>query len=599
MTKTNLENYLDFYINLESPGYAVLITGEWGSGKTHQVLKAIPLDLQCHVSLFGISNPEEVYGSVFAKMYPGKSFAKKFLEMTKDISGEVSNITFGAGALVGGLISPLIKQTVDKGKVIIFDDLERCSIPNTDILGVINQYVEHHQCRVIIIAHDEKTHSDFISSKEKIIGHTIKVRPQIDDAAAHFFPLHYNINNFTYIKPVINAAFLKTDCKSLRILKNLISDCNRLLQCLEPSHIKNLEAMRELFNSFCIINIEYRLGNITSEDILKLPLTLVDYMTYERHTANLPPEEKEKNRKLTTFLSRFYIRELREGILGNDLLEKILSDGNYPKEEVRTAINKSKFFFMDNKHPAWLTIYNFDSFESDIVRSAIAELFDDFRNLRITDIKDIIHSFCISYMLSDINEIDESFDELYDAQIKYINNLLKNDLLPPEPLPYDPFSDTVYTRPGGSAYWIWESYRNHINSVIEHIKKSRKESQKNKHSLYIKEILSALENDPDHFKLLMLGDHSQAGLYSQIDILKNIPPQEFLIHWLMLPIQLQDKVTSILTERYRNARHNILINEKQWLIDLFIEVIIEARNYKGIDKSRIERLISWKILEDF
>lgn len=599
MAKTNLENYLDFYINLESPGYAVLITGEWGSGKTHQVLQAIPLDLQCHISLFGINKPEEVYGTVFAKMYPGKHFAKKFLELTKDVSGEFSNVTFGAGGLVGGLISPLIKQTVDKKKIIIFDDLERCSIPNTDILGVINQYVEHHQCRVIIIAHDEKTHSEFISSKEKVIGHTIKVTPQIDEAAALFFSLNRNINNFSYIKPIIKSAFLKTDCKSLRILKGVISDCNRLLRCLEPTHIRNLEAMRGLFNSFSIISIEYRLGNISSENITNLPATIIEYMAYDREVEKASPEKNKENQKLTDFLRKYYSGELRDRILSNDLLGMILSEGNYPKEEIKTALKNSKFFFEKSKHPSWLTIYNFDSLESDVVRAAIVDMFDDLKKLKIIEIKEIIHSFCISYMLSDAGEINDSFDELYDFQIDYINRLLQEDLLPPEPLPYDPLSDAIYTRPGGSAYWIYDSYRSYIDSVILHLKKSRKKSQEKKYPSYIDEILSALENNLGQFRLLMLGDNLKAGLYSQIDILKHIPPQDFLIHWLMLPRPLQDKVTSILSERYRKAGLNVLSNEKQWLIDLFLEVIIEAKKNKGIDKVRIERLVAWQILDYF
>ncbi|WP_420169959.1 P-loop NTPase fold protein, partial [Morganella morganii] len=36
---SNLKNYLDYYTKLENPGYALLITGGWGSGKTYQINK--------------------------------------------------------------------------------------------------------------------------------------------------------------------------------------------------------------------------------------------------------------------------------------------------------------------------------------------------------------------------------------------------------------------------------------------------------------------------------------------------------------------------------------------------------------------------------
>ena len=40
-----------------------------------------------------------------------------------------------------------------------------------------------------------------------------------------------------------------------------------MLECLEPAHIKNDEAMKCLFSLFCIVNIEHRSGNITIDDI--------------------------------------------------------------------------------------------------------------------------------------------------------------------------------------------------------------------------------------------------------------------------------------------------------------------------------------------
>jgi len=38
---SQLESYLDYYKSLSNPGYAVLITGAWGVGKTYQVKDAL------------------------------------------------------------------------------------------------------------------------------------------------------------------------------------------------------------------------------------------------------------------------------------------------------------------------------------------------------------------------------------------------------------------------------------------------------------------------------------------------------------------------------------------------------------------------------
>ena len=591
MSKTNLENYLDFYSTLQNPGYAVLVTGEWGSGKTYQVLKAIPEEIQCHVSLFGLSKSEDVYSTVFAKMYPGKSFAKKILEMTKDVSSEVAGLTFGAGAIAGGLLSPLIKQTVDKEKIIIFDDLERCSIPNDDILGVINQYVEHHQCRVIILAHDKKTHSDFIESKEKIIGHSIKINPQLEEAAICFFQEHHNLNNFNYIKPIILSAFKKTDCMSLRVLKSLISDCSRLLSCLEPLYIKNKLAMNELFTTFCLIDIEYRLGNLSAEDIPNIPVSYLQFLSFTKENEKANAEIQQKNKKLIGFLNKHFLDSLKKRMLGNDVLTSIFTEGNYPRIEIINDLKKSRFFYDQIKHPAWLTIYNFDNLDSKDVRNAINEMFNGFKNLAIVDIEDILHSFYASYMLSNIRELDLTFYDLYDFQIEYIDKLFENNLLLAEPLQYNPYGDSVYTRPRKGSYWKNDAYQYYIDMVIEHIKIRRKESQIRKRSDYIADILSALESDYDRFRLLLIGDGEQVGLFSNIDILKDIPPIDFLAHWFMQPLTKIDLITSILLKRYGNAKNSIVINEKLWLSELCTTIMLEAKNYQGIDRARIERLI--------
>lgn len=599
MFKTNLENYLNFYQTLKSPGFAVLVTGEWGSGKTYQVLKAIPAELQCHVSLFGISTSQEIYSTVFAKMYPGKNFAKKLVELTKDVSSEVSGVTFGAGAIISGVLTPLIKQTVDKNKIIIFDDLERCLMPNSEILGVINQYVEHHQCRVIILAHDQKTHTDFIKTKEKIIGHTLKIDPQVDEAAASFFPENYNLNNFTFIKPIIIDAFKKTECSSLRILKCVINDCNRLLKCLEPIHIKNTLAMQALFNYFCIIDIEFRQGNLSISDIKSFPKDYMEYIVFTQQNDHEDDETIDRKKNIRDFFKKYKQSELQSNVIKNSLLALILETGRYPKNQIVASLDISKFFVQNKKHPAWVTIINFDNIESKVVRLAIKEMFNDLKEYKIISVEDIMHTFCLSYLLSENQEIDISFEEIYLSQIEYINQLLSKGLLPPEELYYDPFANNIYTRANSYSYWIKNSYRSYVEKIIEHLKRSRKQSQINRYPYYSRDILQALDTDLDHFKFLLLGNSTKAGIYSNIDILKFIPPEEFVIHWLTLPVDSWGRIEEVILSRYSNARNNILVNEKNWLYEVCLILSIEAKANKGIDRLRIERLFPYSVFESF
>lgn len=70
---SHVDSYLAYYVGRLEPGYAVLVTGGWGSGKTHQIKQVLPHTHAYYVSLFGLDSPEAIEGQVFAAMYPGKA----------------------------------------------------------------------------------------------------------------------------------------------------------------------------------------------------------------------------------------------------------------------------------------------------------------------------------------------------------------------------------------------------------------------------------------------------------------------------------------------------------------------------------------------
>ena len=46
--------------------------------------------------------------------------------------------------------------SIGLNSILIFDDLERCKIPINDLLGYINQFVEHLNLKVIIVANEKE-----------------------------------------------------------------------------------------------------------------------------------------------------------------------------------------------------------------------------------------------------------------------------------------------------------------------------------------------------------------------------------------------------------------------------------------------------------
>ena len=178
---SHLQEYLSYYLTLTAPGYAVLVTGDWGSGKTYQVKDCIPEEKYLYVSLFGVQTIEQLHSEVFAANSPSLAKIEKALGKGSEVIAGMQGPWALAGA-APGLFNAVFKRQIDSTKTLIFDDLERSGLLLKEVIGAINSYVEHLNFKVIVIAHDEQLATEFNSMKEKTFGQTIRVEPQVEAA---------------------------------------------------------------------------------------------------------------------------------------------------------------------------------------------------------------------------------------------------------------------------------------------------------------------------------------------------------------------------------------------------------------------------------
>lgn len=173
---------------------ALLITGEWGSGKTYYIKhKIFPLIeeqgnfIPIMVSLYGEVDKNNIAQKVLFAFLDKKGkdvklatgtiaknlknlsdaipFVKKFVDIDKLITGTGDNI---------------FRFLPHEKLLIFFDDLERMSdkISANDFLGMVNELVENRKCKVVLIANEEEIKGG-ISYKEKTIEKTIHYTPDI------------------------------------------------------------------------------------------------------------------------------------------------------------------------------------------------------------------------------------------------------------------------------------------------------------------------------------------------------------------------------------------------------------------------------------
>lgn len=169
MYSEEIENVIAEYLNDSKAEYAVMIDGEWGSGKTYFLTHSLMRIVQtvdigkniirkyAYVSLYGTKSIEEISKEIVFQFFGKKN--KKKVETADAILETASNIltaSLGAVNIDASKIKDTLAEIDINNWIICFDDLERCCLPVNDILGYMNRLVEHNKCKVIVLANEKE-----------------------------------------------------------------------------------------------------------------------------------------------------------------------------------------------------------------------------------------------------------------------------------------------------------------------------------------------------------------------------------------------------------------------------------------------------------
>lgn len=328
-----IESILD-YVRSDYTDYAIMINGEWGSGKTYfwnnQVKKKIEsLKLNgkkfttIYMSLYGISNLEEISKKIFMETSQLMDRNLRRYMNTKGITTipeyaktgiDMANL-FGASSNGGRIDYDEFFSTDDK--VLCFDDLERANVDVIDILGYINNFVEHDHIKTIIICNEKELSTKIKSSnlemktfiatylldkqgelnksdkpmvekiqdkiehvfdkaidyeriKEKLIGETFEYAPQFDYIInGIFMRFERNRDLIRFLREntkLIISTFKKSGTRNLRILKHALNDFSKIYE--EVSNLypnTNYRAMQAMLIFTIAVSFEIKAGKITKE----------------------------------------------------------------------------------------------------------------------------------------------------------------------------------------------------------------------------------------------------------------------------------------------------------------------------------------------
>lgn len=170
------------YIKDDRYNQAVLLDGDWGSGKTFFVKEKLISELErqlpnkkiYYISLYGISTSKEIIDEIYSSMV-NDVIEKKVTARVSEKAGEHIGEKVGRGIQKGAtVVSKLVTTGIKyfnidleelpklsdikelNSAIIIFDDLERCEIEINQLLGVINNFTEHNSIRIVLVANQNE-----------------------------------------------------------------------------------------------------------------------------------------------------------------------------------------------------------------------------------------------------------------------------------------------------------------------------------------------------------------------------------------------------------------------------------------------------------
>jgi hypothetical protein len=408
-----LLHFLERYCSLStSPGYAVMLRGPWGSGKTwfiekYQEKLRAEGKRPLYVSLFGVSKPSDISDQFFAQIHPllGNSKVQKTWALTKSLmKGTIKIDLDGDGKDDGSLqvsIPELEKWASTEGAILIFDDLERCGMPNEDILGFINQFVEHDGYRVLILANEEAKSIDresgFTNIKEKVIGRTFQIRPNAAAALSHFLEEVLSRKAHSILaqnKDKVLAVFQRADYNNLRQLRQAVFDFSDIWDCLQTAELdQKMEFVDHLLDDVLTLSIEHRAGTLSIDDMNELGGR--DWFKYfnvkEDTSENTPLSPKEQA------LKRHGLDQEPDLALSASAYAEFFERGDLSEATSKESLANSKYL-ADASTASWRRLWYLHSLTDDEFRQFSADVYQKLVALEYASEGELLHA--VSIMLS-------------------------------------------------------------------------------------------------------------------------------------------------------------------------------------------------------
>ena len=606
----HIHQYLTSYLKRENPQYAVMLNGAWGCGKTFFIRKwkesIKSKDIKpIYVSLFGLQTIKEINELINKELHPilTSKATKTIIKTAKVLTGVAISHKLGNDESemnysidLTSLLETDNPKTVG-GKIIIFDDMERCHIPPHLLLGYINYFVEICNCHVILVCNNEKLCSwegngsdkkykdEFRIFEEKTIGIKLTIQPSISEALDFFISeTKYDPKDFLNRSKKDLALFIRESAiLNLRSVRQAIFDFSDIIRVLDDTDRNSSEydtvAKDLLFNMIAF----YQEARANNYAFVNWQDTLCRF--------NIGDKKNEKYEEYNKALNKYRSISLFGLRLFGDIVDKVIwpkfKTGQNYCEYIKNQLHKPI------RKPWEILLHDMTELSNEEFNNIYKQVIDAFSNHEFLSANEIIPATyaIVEAELYGIRSAPQDFCKVIDSTVSALFDKMKNEA---------DFYNLYGTYKVAIQYYSLDSKKsnlwNHFKECFNNNFESRIDSFRNEFTLLLETLT---DDDIDKIKNLEFSPAPGVNKteYHRYSIFKNAD-QDKVVESIM---KLSNKSLHIYWEwlllRYEvswergEVDNPSLHDDRNTLRIIQSELENQSRNCTGIQRFNLERII--------
>jgi hypothetical protein len=352
---------VDYFKSDVAPKFAVMISGPWGTGKTHFV-KTFAATLRqgptahapIYISLYGMSAVSDIDKAIAVSAMQTKSRAVN--RLLRGVGSRIRSASLGADIAAHALAT----MTIAKYRNVIIDDIERCAIPVDMVLGYVNHRVEHDGCRFVLVCNEDKLASpasafSYNECREKVVGQTFHLTTPSDAAVEAFIselgpaPEAQAVRRHT---KTILSIYAASAYNNLRSLRQSILSLHRVISRLHDIDIED-DLLDDFVAGYISRSIEMLAHRITCDDMAHFGIG---------HSAPVLYLSGFANNALGTIARKYHHLHRTDQTLQPSTWVALLYHGSIPSDLIRSDLSR----FTASRHqeaPLWQDLWEGENLE--------------------------------------------------------------------------------------------------------------------------------------------------------------------------------------------------------------------------------------------